>query len=67
MNRDSSGWLLENQVSKEQQLTFDEISKIAKKLNLDFGPHKFKNLKIINKDGLFTNLALLISNQDRNI
>ena len=32
---DSSGWLLENQVSKEQQLTFDEISKIAKKMNLD--------------------------------
>ena len=31
MIRDSSGWLWENQVSKEQDLTFDELSKIAKK------------------------------------
>ena len=64
MIRDSSGWLWENQVSKEQDLTFDELSKIAKKKNLEFGPHKFRNLKIINKDGQLTNLGLLVSDQN---
>lgn len=61
MIRDSSGWLWENQTSKEQDLTFDEISKIAKKKGLDFGIHKFRNLKIVNKNGEFTNLGLLVS------
>ena len=64
MIRDSSAWLWENQVSKEQDLTFDELSKIAKKKGLDFGPHKFRNLKIINKEGQFTNLGLLVSDQN---
>ena len=64
MIRDSSGWLWENQVSNEQDLTFDELSKIAKKKKLDFGPHKFRNLKIINKEGQFTNLGLLVSDQN---
>lgn len=64
MIRDSSGWLWENQVSNEQDLTFDELSKIAKKRRLDFGPHKFRNLKIINKEGKFTNLGLLVSDQN---
>ena len=64
MIRDSSGWLWENQVSNEQDLTFDELSKIAKKKKLDFGPHKFRNLKIINIEGQFTNLGLLVSDQN---
>ena len=64
MIRDNSGWLWENQVSNEQDLTFDELSKIAKKKRLDFGPHKFRNLKIINKEGKFTNLGLLVSDQN---
>ena len=64
MIRDSSGWLWENQVSNEQDLTFDELLKIAKKKKLDFGPHKFRNLKIINKEGQFTNLGLLVSDQN---
>ena len=64
MIRDSSGWLWENQLSKEQHLTFDELAKIAKKKNLEFGAHKFRNLKIINKDGLYTNLGLLVSDQN---
>lgn len=64
MIRDSSGWLWENQTSKEQDLTFDEISKIAKKKGLDFGIHKFRNLKIVNKNGEFTNLGLLVSDQN---
>lgn len=51
MIRDSSGWLWENQVSNEQDLTFDELSKITTKRRLDFGPHKFRNLKITNKEG----------------
>ena len=64
MIRDSSGWLWENQASKEQDLTFDEVSKIAKKKGLDFGVHKFRNLKIVNKNGDFTNLGLLVSDQN---
>lgn len=64
MIRDSSGWLWENQTSKEQGLTFDEISKIAKNKGLDFGVHKFRNLKIVNKNGEFTNLGLLVSDQN---
>ena len=64
MIRDSSGWLWENQGSEEQNLSFDELSKIANKKNLDFGPHKFKNLRISAKDGKFTNLGLLVSDQN---
>ncbi len=64
MIRDSSGWLWENQTSKEQDLTFDEVSKIAKKKGFDFGAHKFRNLKIVNKNGEFTNLGLLVSDQN---
>ena len=64
MIRDSSGWLWESQISKEQGLTFDEISKIAKKKGLDFGTHKFRNLKIVNNEAKFTNLGLLVSDQN---
>lgn len=66
MIRDGSGWLWESQTSKEQDLTFDEISKIAKRKGLDFGVHKFRNLKIINRNGEFTNLGLLVSDQKPN-
>ena len=64
MIRASSGWLWENQTSKEQDLTFDKVSKIAKKKGLDFGVHIFRNLKIVNKNGEFTNLGLLVSDQN---
>ena len=64
MIRDSSGWLWENQISEEQNLSFDEFSRIASKKNLDFGPHKFRNLRICNKEEKFTNLGLLVSDQN---
>ena len=64
MIRDSSGRLRENQKSNIQNLSFNEFSKIAIKKKLDFGPHKFRNLKIIDKDEKFTNLGLLISDQN---
>ena len=64
MIRDSSGWLWEDQTSKEQELTFEVLTKFAKKKNLLFNISKYKTLKIMNENGEFTNVGLLLSDQN---
>ena len=64
MIRDSSGWLWENQISNEQDLTFDVLTKFANKKNLVFNQHKYKTLKLMNEKGEFTNVGLLLSDQN---
>ncbi len=64
MIRDSSGWLWENQASKEQNLTFEVLSKFANKKKLLFDKSKYKTLKLINEKSEFTNVGLLLSDQN---
>ena len=64
MIRDSSGWLWENQISNEQVLTFDVLTKFANRKNLVFNRSKYKTLKLINEKGEFTNVGLLLSDQN---
>ena len=64
MIRDSSGWLWENQVSKEQELTFEVLAKFAKEKNLSFNESKYKTLKLMNEKSKFTNAGLLLSDQN---
>lgn len=64
MIRDSSGWLWENQISNEQGLTFDVLTKFANRKNLVFNQSKYKTLKLMNENGEFTNVGLLLSDQN---
>ena len=64
MIRDSSGWLWENQISNEQGLTFDVLTKFANRTNLVFNQSKYKTLKLMNEKGEFTNVGLLLSDQN---
>lgn len=64
MIRDSSGWLWENQISNEQDLTFDVLTKFANRKNLVFNQSKYKTLKLMNEKGEFTNVGLLLSDQN---
>lgn len=57
MIRDSSGWLWENQISNEQGLTFDVLTKFANGKNLVFNQSKYKTLKLMNEKGEFTNVG----------
>ena len=61
---DSSGWLWENQISNEQGLTFDVLTKFANRKNLVFNQSKYKTLKLMNEKGEFTNVGLLLSDQN---
>ena len=64
MIRDSSRWLWENQISSEQDLTFDVLTKFANRKNLVFNQSKYKTLKLMNVKGEFSNVGLLLSDQN---
>ena len=53
----------EKKRSINQQLTFDAAEVEFKKQKIDFGRAQQKTLGIIDSDGLFTNLGLLLSDQ----
>jgi ATP-dependent DNA helicase RecG len=64
MIKNADGDQFEDMRSLEQDLTFDECSKIFKSNNIPFGEDKFAVLGIKNKvQNQFTNLALLLSEQ----
>lgn len=63
MIMDTSGKSFEESRSLNQELTFDVLSDEMKKKNIEFGTAQMKTLKIIGADGLYTNLALLLSDQ----
>lgn len=64
MIRDSSGRLYEDQISPIQDLTFDDFNNVAKKKKLKLDKTKYQNLKILDKDDKYTNLGLLVSDQN---
>lgn len=49
--------------SMEQELTFQSLSRALDNRGIEFGEAQMKTLKLIGEDGLYTNLALLLSDQ----
>ena len=63
MIMDTSGKSFEESRSLNQELTFDILADEMEKKNIDFGSAQMKTLKMVGADGLYTNLALLLSDQ----
>lgn len=64
MIKESDGDTFEGLRSLEQNLTFDEAEKAFKLYGVDFNNTKYRTLGItLNKNDIYTNLALLISDQ----
>jgi ATP-dependent DNA helicase RecG len=59
----SSGNSFEEARSLNQSLSFDTFASEMKRRNLKFGRAQMRTLKLIGEDGLYTNLALLLSDQ----
>lgn len=49
--------------SMNQNLTFETLQEEMKKRNLEAGPAQMRTLHLVGEDGLYTNLALLLSDQ----
>jgi len=60
---DNSSISYEASRSIRQDLSFDDLQKELSKRNIEFGNSQMFNLKIIGEDNLFSNLALLLSDQ----
>ena len=63
MIMETSGKSFEESRSLNQDLTFEAFRSEMEKRSLEFGPAQMKTLKLIGSDGLFTNVALLLSDQ----
>ena len=64
MIKDSDGDMFEEMRSMEQDLSFEAAASAFKKYGVEFSPEKYRALGIIQKNNeLFTNLALIISDQ----
>ncbi len=63
MIRETSGKSFEESRSLNQQLTFNTLSEEMKARSLEFGPAQMKTMKLTGTDELYTNLALLLSDQ----
>lgn len=64
MIRESSGWLWEKEVSKNQSHHFSYLSIYFKGQDIPFDESKYLTLGFVNKDGKSTNLALLFSDEN---
>lgn len=60
---ETSAGKFEQGVSFDQNLTFESVSEFFKDRNIAFGSSQMQTLGLINQDRLFTNLALLLSDQ----
>lgn len=63
MIKEMDGNRFEEMRSLEQNLTFVETSREFARRNVEFGLHQMKTLKLLNYDGIYTNLGLLLSEQ----
>lgn len=64
MIKETGGDSYEVARSVEQQLSFEKTSAYFKKRNVEFGNSQMRTLHMIGDDGTFTNLALLLSEQN---
>lgn len=63
MIMETSGKSYEESRSLNQELTFESLKAEMQMRNLEFGTNQMKTLKMIGADNLYTNLALLLSDQ----
>ena len=63
MIKETDGDRFEAMRSLEQELTFEMTRKEFGLREVDFGLQQMRTLKLIDQDGLYTNLALLLSDQ----
>lgn len=63
MIKETDGDRFEETRSLNQDLTFDEAGRLFKAKELPFGPIQMKTLGLLNEENLYTNLALLLSDQ----
>lgn len=63
MIKETDGDNYEDMRSLNQNLTFDEASKVFAARKLDFGPQQMRTLGLVSADGVYTNLGLLLSDQ----
>ena len=63
MLMETAGRVFEKEVSFEQELSFDYTSRYFAQAAVAFGDQQKKTLGLVNKNGLYTNLALLLSDQ----
>lgn len=62
--KESGGDAFEENRSLEQALTFESAEKAFRHYGVEFGPEKYRSLGIMqNKDGAYSNLAWLLSDQ----
>lgn len=61
--KETDGDNFEEMRSTEQNLTFNALSKEFKLRNLDFEAKQKQTLKILNQDGIYINMGLLLSDQ----
>lgn len=63
MIKETDGDHFEVMRSLNQELTFDAVQKEFQLRDIEFDPQQMRTLKLIDKDGLYSNLALLLSDQ----
>ena len=63
MIREAGDFHYEQERSLEQELTFRETERFLQKADVPFGEAERRTLHIVSKDGLYTNLGLLLSDQ----
>lgn len=63
MIMETSGKSYEECRSIHQDLTFHALEDELDERNIEFGPYQKRTLKLVGEDGLYTNLALLLSDQ----
>lgn len=63
MIKETDGDHFEDMRSLNQELTFDEVSRLFRMKEISFGTPQMKTLGLINAENLYTNLALLLSDQ----
>ena len=63
MIKETDGDRFEEMRSLNQELSFEAATKEFQLRNVEFGPQQMRTLKLIDGNGLYTNLALLLSDQ----
>ena len=63
MIKETDGDNYEDMRSLNQDLTFDEASKVFAAQKLEFGQQQMRTLGLVSADGVYTNLGLLLSDQ----
>ncbi len=63
MIRETDGYSYESNLSFDQTLTFDYCARIFADHDIRFGKNQMRTMKMVDSDGNYTNLAMLLSDQ----